>query len=223
MVGDWNAGFNLYLGNNPEATGRFGIPAVVNTHQFSDGFQRDTFYRRAALDYIRSNPLHFGRLILPRLAYLMNSEHKDLIYLYSKGWLGERSRGEVATILVADFLGWLLLVPFAVWGTVACWREREVRLVLLAVAGGLLLYLTSLGDSRYHVPVVPGVVILAAWGVTTRFRPKELKPGRAVVLGVLLSFFLANAALDALESWPLFRRVTSPGGSSIHYGYDQLR
>jgi hypothetical protein len=57
----------------------------------------------------------------------------------------------------------------------------------------------------------------------TRFRPKELKPGRAVVLGVLLSFFLVNAALDALESWPLFRRVTSPGGSSIHYGYHQLR
>jgi len=223
MVGDWNAGFNLYLGNNPEATGRFRIPAEVYTHQFSGEYQRETFYRRTALDYIRSHPLQAAHLVLSRLAYLMNSEHKDLIYLYSKGWLGERGRGEVATILVADFLGWLLLVPVALWGAVACWREREVRLALLAVAGGLALYLASLGDSRYHVPVVPGVVIVAAWGVTTRFRPRVLGATRAAVLGVLLSLFLANAALDAVESWPFFRRVTSPGGSSVHYGYHQLR
>jgi hypothetical protein len=223
MVGDWNAGFNLYLGNNPKATGRFGIPAEVHTHQIPDEFERDTFYRRAAMDYILANPLQVGRLILARLSYLMNSEHKDLIYLYSKGWLGERSRGEVATILVADFLGWLLLVPFALWGAVACWREREVRLALLAVAGGLALYLASLGDSRYHVPVVPGVVVLGAWGVTTRFRLREVGARRAAVLGVLLSLFLANTALDAVETWPILRRVTSPGGSSVHYGYHQLR
>ena len=175
------------------------------------------------MGYILANPLPAGRLILARLAYLMNSEHKDLIYLYSKGWLGERSRGEVATILVADFLGWLLLVPFALWGAVACWREREVRLALLAVAGGLALYLASLGDSRYHVPVVPGVVVLGAWGVTTRFRLREVGARRAAVLGVLLSLFLANTALDAVETWPILRRVTSPGGSSVHYGYHQLR
>jgi 4-amino-4-deoxy-L-arabinose transferase-like glycosyltransferase len=223
MVGDLNAGFNLYLGNNPEASGRFGIPAEVSTHQFWDEFQRDTFYRRVAIDYIRSNPLRAGRLVLARLAYLMNSEHKDLIYLYSKGWLGERASAEIATILVADFLGWLLLVPFAIWGAVACWREPVVRLVLLAVAGGLVLYLTSLGDSRYHVPVVPGVVILAAWGVTARFSLKDLGAGRRIMLGLLLSLFLANAALDAVESWPFFRRVTSPGGSSVHFGYHQLR
>lgn len=223
MVGDWNAGFNLYLGNNPEATGRFGIPDEVNTHRFSDEFQRDLFYRRAALDYIRSEPLQAGRLVLARLLFLMNSEHKDLIYLYSRGWLGERSRVEITTILVADFLGWLLLVPFALWGAVAHWREGEVRLALLAVAGGLVLYLISLGDSRYHVPVVPGVVVLAAWGVTTHFRPKELGAVRTVVLGVLLSLFLTNAALDVADSWPVVRRVTSPGGSSLHYGYQQLR
>jgi 4-amino-4-deoxy-L-arabinose transferase-like glycosyltransferase len=223
MVGDMNAGFNLYLGNNPQATGRFGIPAEVYTHRFSDEFERDTFYRRAATDYILANPLPAGRLVLARLAYLMNSEHKDLIYLYSKGWLGERSRAEITTILVADFLGWLLLAPFAIWGTMARWREPEVRLALLAVAGGLVLYLTSLGDSRYHVPVVPGVVVLGAWGVTTRFRWREVGARRAAVLGVLLSLFLANTALDAVETWPIFRRVTSPGGSSVHYGYHQLR
>jgi hypothetical protein len=46
---------------------------------------------------------------------------------------------------------------------------------------------------------------------------------RAAVLGVLLSLFLANTALDAVETWPILRRVTSPGGSSVHYGYHQLR
>jgi 4-amino-4-deoxy-L-arabinose transferase-like glycosyltransferase len=223
MVGDWNAGFNLYLGNNPQATGRFRIPEDVYTHPFSDEFERDTFYRKAALRYIQANPLQAGRLILARLAYLMNSEHKDLIYLYSKGWLGERSRAEITTILMADFLGWLLLAPFAIWGTIARWRELEVRLALLAVAGGLVLYLATLGDSRYHVPVVPGVVVLGAWGVTTRFRLREVGAGRAVVLGVLLSLFLANIALDVVETWPIFQRVTSPGGSSVHYGYHQLR
>lgn len=109
------------------------------------------------------------------------------------------------------------------WGAVPCCREREVRLALLAVAGGPILHLTPLGDSRYHVPVVPAVVVLAAWGVTTHFRPKEVGAIHAILLGALLTLFVTNQALDVVETGPIFRRATSPGGASITYGYHELR
>jgi hypothetical protein len=223
MVGDWNVGHNLYMGNNPKANGRFGIPHEVYAPRFTDEFQRDQFYRQAALNWIRSEPIKAASLVPARLRYLMNSEHKDLILVYSNGWLGERSRGEISALLGSYILGWLILIPFALWGLIGCWRAGEVRLASLAVAAGLILYLMSYADSRYHVPVVPGVVVLASWGITTRFRPKDLGAARVTLLGVLLSLFLVNAARDLVESWPVFQRVTSPGGSSIHYGQHELQ
>ncbi|MBI3781707.1 MAG: hypothetical protein HY278_11725 [candidate division NC10 bacterium] len=222
-IGDSNAGFNLYVGNNPEAIGRFVVPTAISTHRFVDEFQRDAFYRRTALEWIFTNPVRFGQLMFLRLGFLMTSEHKDIIFLYSRGWLGERGAVEMRTILAVYFLGWLLLVPLALYGAVACWRECSVRIALLAVVGGVIMYLISLGDSRFHIPLVPGVIVVAAWGATTGATLKALGTVRTAVLAALLLLFFANEAIDVIDSWPVFKQVTSPGGSSIYYAYQELR
>jgi hypothetical protein len=46
---------------------------------------------------------------------------------------------------------------------------------------------------------------------------------RLFILAVLISLFLANEALDAVESWPVFQRITAFGGASARYDYHELR
>lgn len=85
MVGDWNAGFNLYLGNNPEATGRFGIPPEGLYAPVRGRIPARHIPQTGSLEYLRFNPLQAVRLVLARLTFLMNSEHNALICLCSWG------------------------------------------------------------------------------------------------------------------------------------------
>ena len=139
-----NAGYNLYVGNNPLATGGLVTPL------FSDEQERirdtvkasniDFYYYRWSLDYILNNP---GRSLS-----LMASKAKIILFDPS---VDEAKYPELAFLVFA-------VIGFAV--TVKQWRRYA--LIYLITAALVLPHLFFFAEARFRLPAVPFLAVFAA-------------------------------------------------------------
>jgi tetratricopeptide (TPR) repeat protein len=174
----WQAGQNLYIGNNPAANGTY-VPLRYGRVS-PDEERRDAielaqralgrpltlrevsgYWTRQALDYIASHPLDWLRLMGRKFVLLWNA--REAVDTESQETYAEWS-------LPLAMTGWFthfgVLVPFAVIGLWASWAERRRLWVFYALgaaysASVLVFYVFA----RYRLPLVPMLMLFAARGV----------------------------------------------------------
>jgi branched-subunit amino acid transport protein AzlD len=144
-----SGGVNFMVGNNPLATGGYTPPPDEWDVQFV-GFgelERDRKAWDLSLEWIRSNPNAFLRLLPLKLLALWGPSHN---------WILDG----------AD----LALLPFWTLGLVYLLQRRSGWQVVASIVLPLLLCVTLIGlvfvgGWRYRLAVYPGVLMLAVYGI----------------------------------------------------------
>jgi len=220
-----NLGPNLYIGNNPNANGRYAplrwgrgdwkferedaaaIAEEAEGRELSPG-EISGYWRGRAMDYILGQPFDWLGLMARKTAMTVNAvEIADTEDIYSYA-----ARAPLLRALLFLF-HFGVLAPLAAFGIAATWRRwRELwplYLIILGYAFSVVLFFVF---DRFRFPVA-GVLILFAAAALPRLR--ELFGAGARALGPAL----AAAALTAiLANWPLLSKATFVANSELALG-----
>jgi 4-amino-4-deoxy-L-arabinose transferase-like glycosyltransferase len=193
---DTSSGFNALLGNYPGATGRHpGIPAVEAAAReywtsARNDLERSDIGLRVARAYALEHPGRALRLAFLKVAHLFGAEGREHAWGYSYHLQGRRTANVVWVWGVALIVSFPLLMAL---GSVGLWRPGITRSAAAVVIVGTLvaataIHMASFGDTRFHLPWVPLVAILAA----RAFAPLHARPwtlARQTLLAMWLVVF----------------------------------
>lgn len=156
-------GITLYGSNNPRATGGSAFENIVWTEEMKrmDEIELDRHFRREAIQFMVNNPrrtvqlagIRFKRFwnIIPNVEEYRDLKHK-LISIFSYG-----------PVLLFGIGGIILTAK----------KWRKARLLYLPIAFFILVHLIILGSIRYRVPIMPFVIIFAAYACSYLFDGSE--------------------------------------------------
>jgi 4-amino-4-deoxy-L-arabinose transferase-like glycosyltransferase len=222
---DATSGVNLLLGNHPRATGRLVLgdeaelrgTYVAGAASTADGNARAI---RAAVSWAFAHPGPWTQLAIAKLGYLFGLEGREHAWLYGHAYFGERRSTTVivwAALLAASFP---LLCLAAAVGVVRGPRPATPALIAIAavVAATAALHVMSFGESRFHLPLVPLLAVVASLGLAER-QPAERRGGRIAVVALILTALVIAWA----QQWPELRdqlaRLRAPNGWSSGPAY----
>ncbi|MBI5285960.1 MAG: glycosyltransferase family 39 protein [Chloroflexi bacterium] len=167
-----NLGINLWVGNNPDATGAVMIPPIDEFSARATGTELevrlDARARDAALRRIAHHPLATLSLAPRKLIETFRNDRSFAAWYEPRGssyldpilriWLGR----------LADVYYYLLVIA-ALAGTAMLARARRFEGIVLPVAAVVVWSLVSVvffGDTRYHLPLLPLLAAPAGYALT---------------------------------------------------------
>ena len=183
--GEWHLttsqfGPNLYIGNNPNADGTY---AALREGRGSAEFERQdateiaeaaagrplsagevsSFWVSRTAEFVRSQPGAWLALMGRKAALVWN--RTEFVDTESQASY-EDSSSVLRVLAPVGHFG--ILVPLAVLGIIATWRDRSRAKVYLAIAityaASLVLFYVS---ARYRLPLVPLLILFAAAGLAS--------------------------------------------------------
>lgn len=157
-----NAAFNLYLGNNPAATGRF--VSIADT-PLGAGWQtlREMHGETGTADilqseasaYMRAHPGRTLELAVTKLAIFWQPNIPD-----AADFAASKAVASLRLIDVAQYALIILLALVAIGGRAITGRDKAV--ILAMVAGFWLVHALTYIIPRYRDPVIPLLILLGA-------------------------------------------------------------
>jgi hypothetical protein len=157
-----NAAFNLYLGNNPAATGRFvsiadtplGKDWNATRQRLGEVANADRL-QSAARHWIADNPGRAGSLAMLKLAYFWQPNIPD-----AADFSASKAVASIRLIEVAQYAAILLLGLLA-------FRSRRIApdgkmIVAAMIAGFWLIHAAAYIIARYRDPAIPLLIAMAA-------------------------------------------------------------
>lgn len=176
-----NAGFNLYVGNNPAATGEF-VPITATEmgpgwHQLLDRVgeaEADRVLHQKATNYMMAHPKETARLAW-----------KKVTLFWTPPWhegKGDDGRGGAERLLRQVWLvQFIALVGLAVFGAATNpLSHAELRPLLLAVLLFTALHALYYVMPRYRLPILGVVAVMAGGGVRTLSASLSHRRGRSL-------------------------------------------
>lgn len=214
---DSASAYNVLAGSNPRARERLqleDVPWMVDT--YLKGTTSEAELNRRALghswEWIRHNPVAWLRLVPLKIAYLWGLEGREHAWVYSVSYLGER---RAATVWI---WGVLLLVSFPILATAAVVglfrpgltsSATGVHIVTLLLVVSAL-HAVSFSETRFHLPLVPLLAVLAVRGLTTPAAP--FTRAHTVAASLVVAALAAGWVSHAPELVTKLLRLVQPDG-----------
>lgn len=209
-----NSGLNLFIGNNPDATGTCYVrpgPQWNALHNDAENraaklkVSEDRVYSGRTLEFIRSNPQEWFRLLLKKAVYVWN--FRELISGADAAPLRcftALQRGSAWTAGVILMLG-LAGLALAVSRLRTLYSYRHFILLAAAFWAGQILTVTS---GRYRLAMLPALFVFAAFLIAViieeRRKPRNVfTPLAYCVLAALIVYLPlppVNAAKEQAEA-----------------------
>jgi 4-amino-4-deoxy-L-arabinose transferase-like glycosyltransferase len=211
---DTTSGLNLLIGNHPGTTGRLEMDAVAALEdQYLRGAATPAEASRlavtAGVTWAVTHPVDWLRVSWRKVQFLFGLEGREHVWVYSVGYFGARVPWVVACWGVALLAGFplLCLAALAGLGRGLAWHTPTVRALALLVVGTTALHVMSFGESRFHLPLIPALAVMAVSGAHAH-QGRGARPVRtaaAVIAAALLVTWMtqlpdALAALQAMMS-----------------------
>jgi hypothetical protein len=163
-----NGGVNLRIGNNPQADGTFAdwTEEMKTTARKQAGeYKIDQAFRQAALEYIRQHPWRTLQLLPAKVYHLYRDEQTGIHWNHVE--LRPATSGVYTALhifqVVTNIYYWLIGVLFLASIVFLIRRRQPFPLEGLAIIGYFtLLAMVFFGDSRYHFPLIPWLVMYAS-------------------------------------------------------------
>ncbi len=164
-----NGGINLLIGNNPHATGAYGITFDPEILRDSKGeFDTDRLALRWASSYIAQHPVQFALNAAKKLGRFFESEGGLLVLTFHSDpenaavhYSSKYSSIPLLLTLLTN-LPYFLLLTLGIFGFLAS-HEDPIWWFTLAVLGSwLIVHLVYFGGGRFHFPIMPFAAVFAA-------------------------------------------------------------
>jgi len=170
-------GCNAIMGANGTADGTYNDAVLREGREGDipdslglDVFQKDSLLQTRAMEWAISHPAQFA-MLAPRKLYMQffaDSYHSSLSTESGKdciqpdGHMTPKYKRRV----IAESLPYYMVLTLAACGIIMLLRRRKSRrlVILLAipVAANIILAIATVGAPRYHYPIIPVFVLLAA-------------------------------------------------------------
>jgi hypothetical protein len=186
-----SAGANLFIGNNPSATGGYAAPAEDLADVIADDeVVGDRSAGRAAIAYVASHPGHSLALGARKLMLLSSSEAELAAGAFTRADTGARLRDRyravprwLRALVSLPTLAILLLGVFGLATQEAGIAGRLFWALLFAIAASSVVFF---GGSRFRFPLMPFLILFGAEfivGAGSRLRAVS----RARIVGAVLA------------------------------------
>lgn len=204
-----HSGINFYIGNNPKADGLFKPPAFIRPTQ--SGLVEDAriiaqkiggrrlresevsnFWLKQALNFIKSQPLNYVRLLGKKFALFWNgTEFVDEIEYYIFR--------EESGLFKLPLFRFSLICPLGLLGIFLSWPKRSRIMPLYLFIFSLMLATVSFFiNSRYRLIVVPYLIIFAAFALWQSLEMCKSRKYKSLIYRIVLFFalfFLINVEI----------------------------
>jgi 4-amino-4-deoxy-L-arabinose transferase-like glycosyltransferase len=219
----FNSGVNFYIGNNAQYEKTIKTRPGWEWDELIDQAtatggkkpsERSAYFWRKAISHIKDQPLHSAYLQLRKTREFLSGDevgrNQDIYY-----WRN------YSTLLAATLWKWGvafpfgLLSPLALLGLGLTWRRRYTHLgivFVLAYSAGVIAFFPM---ARYRIPILPIVLILAAFGICQlwqQFRSGQRQ--RAILACALVIALGLIANIGSGE-------MNMEGDAEIHYNLGQ--
>jgi hypothetical protein len=162
-----NFGPNLWMGNNPDTTGRYqALPDRVAT---MGEIARDETLKAEAFDYIRSDPAAFARRFFTKIVYMFGRETTGVTW-NSRGIEARYGPAPLTPLKAVSTAYWYAMLALALAGLARLARLRGVGAALFCVPVALVGYFATVHgvifvSDRFHIPLNPLLAALAAFAL----------------------------------------------------------
>jgi len=169
-----NGGYNLYNGMNPDSDGLWSRREPLPGEH--DEVSRDRLRRRAALRWAAENPGPCARLMVRKQAYMWGTSSTNIGDGLSRG-VPESFRGLTRKAIKFScnaFFVMLMILAFRSTVLTGVWRNPRLLPGLLFVLVLFGIHLLFEVQSRYNIPALPVMMLLASagpWGLGLK-KPK---------------------------------------------------
>ncbi|MBI2619746.1 MAG: glycosyltransferase family 39 protein [Ignavibacteriales bacterium] len=168
-----NSGMNLYIGNNPSATG--GYRSISSeSFQEEDEVLLNKKAFGAGLHYMVENPGTFFVLGLKKLAHLFRSEGEVLVWSFaSSPWdsaipFSEKYRSLPISLVTIVNGGYIILLLTGLFGLFLSDNDIILRYFVIFFLLTILVHFVFFGGSRFHFPLMPFFALYSGEAVTMR-------------------------------------------------------
>ncbi len=224
-IGSASDVYNLWVGNNPAATGRLewmpGTPRLGSP----EAPDREAMARLLAprvRRFLSEKPERQLMLFARRASYNFAPPKRDLLFLYASGWAGERSQAAILPLYAWSVLSVPILGAFVLLGFAKSGSDPGLRVALAVVFLGILPYQISLGDARYLQPFHPALAVCAGAVLAPAAQSSWSGP-RRLTAALLATLFFSNAAYDVAGTLPALAAVCRPNASRLKPPYEFAR
>ena len=211
-------GYNMYLGYHPQSTGTFQYGISLDLFPILDDGERHARGMEGFWSFLRADPGRLPYLMVRKGGYLWGLDKRALVYFYGNGFLGQWPNWllGLAFLLVCGPL--VVLVLAAVEGLACGQMGRRKGLITLLLAYYTGVHALILSASRFHVPLLPTVAVLAAYSLARR--PwRESRPWQRGLALLLIMLLLLNWGLEIARDWPTLIALFGPEGHRLHLPY----
>ncbi|MGC9399906.1 MAG: ArnT family glycosyltransferase [Anaerolineae bacterium] len=170
-----NGGLNFWIGNHPQATGEYIFPTRIDQELVMRVVdwpepQRDRFFYKQGLQFVRHHPDQFLGLLGKKLFY----------FLFFRPNIGSNYASAQIPffewVKIGFVLSWLVLLPFAFLGVLhgSIPRQQLVLLTMPLTISAVTSILYFVG-TRFRTPVDSIVIIWASCGLLYLFERRRLR------------------------------------------------
>lgn len=182
-----NGGYNLWHGNNPNATGSDFVPPQSADPRLNPlllmGDERVMNRRctRYALDYIREHPARFFAMMPRRVFGVFDTDTTGLYLSFLRPPLHQPTvleplRRNSRLLESLTFRSYAVVMALALIGLLrASWRAAPVRLLGIFILYWLAGAAVTFGQDRYRVPIMPIFCLFAGCGAQQLQQLQQLR------------------------------------------------